>query len=288
MATKVQNKTTYEATRTIEPIYTGGDVSANENGTLCATCMEEDVLVIDTRTAKPICRIEGDGEAITSLALSPRSLHLVICSRSLSMRIYTLSINDDGLSASVELVRSLKPHTTPVVSSTIDSTGSLIATGGADGSVKVWDIRGGFATHTFHPHGGVVSALRFLKSQAQGPRPSKKLQNGEKDSTSIMLASGGEDGKIKISSLDTRKTIATLDSHVSVVRALDFLEQDQILLSASRDRSMIIWNAKTWKAEKVMTALEVLEAAGFMPGAKCCYSGARTWPSQAMVSCYWY
>ena len=275
MATKVQIKTTYEPTRTIEPIYTGGDVSANSDGTLIATCVEEDVLVTDIRDGKPLCRIEGDGEAVTSLVLSPKATHLAVCSRSLSMRLFALSVNEDGSRASPELLRTLKPHTTPVVSSTIDSTGSLLATGGADGSVKVWDLRGGFATHTFHPHGGVVSALRLFKAQVSAGRPSKNQQNSESIVSAVLLASGGEDGKIKILNLDTKKVVATLDSHVSVIRALDFSEPDEVMLSASRDRTMVLWNVRTWKPVKVIPALEVLETAGCIPGAQCCYSGGE-------------
>ena len=275
MATKVQIKTTYEPARTIEPIYTGGDISADSNGTVVATCVDEDVLITKIKNLKPLCRIEGDGEAVTSLALSPKASHLAVCSRSLSMRLFALSFNEDGSSASIELLRALKPHTTPVVSSTIDATGSLLATGGADGSVKVWDLGGGFATHTFHPHGGLVSALHFFKAQISAGRRLKKQQDGENTSSAVLLASGGEDGKIKISNLDTKKAVATLESHVSVIRTLDFSERDETLLSASRDRTMILWNVRTWKPEKVIPALEVLETAGFITGAQCCYSGGE-------------
>jgi U3 small nucleolar RNA-associated protein 13 len=275
MATKVQIKTTYEPARTIEPIYTNGDVSSNYSGTLVATCVEEDVLVVDLRSGKPLCRIEGDGEAVTNLAFSPTAAHLAVCSRSLSLRLFAISVDEEHLTASFEPLRTLKPHTTPVVSSAIDRTGNLLATGGADGSVKVWDIRGGYTTHTFHPHGGVVSALCFFRAQAPETSSSKRSQHSLPVSTSILLASGGEDGKIKILSLDARKTVATCEAHVSVVRVLAFSEQHQSLLSASRDRTMILWNTRNWKQEKVMPALEVLETAGFIPGLKCCYSGGE-------------
>ena len=276
MATKVQMKTTYEPARTIEPIYTGGDISSNANGTLIATCVEEDVLIVDIRSGKPLCRIEGDGEAVTSLVLSPTSSHLAICSRSLSLRLYALSIDEEGFTASFELLRTLKPHTTPVVSSSIDSAGSLLATGGADGSVKVWDIRGGFATHNFHPHGGVVSALCFFSPPSPPGRSQKKKKSNGTPASSLLLASGGEDGKIKISNLDTSKTVATLDSHTSVIRALDYSSDDQVLLSASRDRTLILWNARSWRQEKTIPALEVLETAGFLPGGKICYTGGES------------
>ena len=45
------------------------------------------------------------------------------------------------------------------------------------------------------------------------------------------LASGGEDGKIRVWDLHKRKSVAVLDSHVSVVRSLDFSPQTGLLLS---------------------------------------------------------
>ncbi|RMZ92642.1 hypothetical protein DV736_g102, partial [Chaetothyriales sp. CBS 134916] len=265
--TNIRTLTTYEPARSIEPIYTGGDVSANRTGSLLATCVDEDVLIIETSTGKPLCRIEGDGEATTNLCLSPDALHLVVCSRSLAMRIYAINPSKNQ-TASVELLRTLKPHTTPVVSSAIDPSGSLVATGGADGSVKVWDLRGGFTTHSFHPHGGVVSAIAFSRhdalptnndQEASGGRPRKRTR----EASPILLASGAEDGKIRIHDLNNRKVIATLDSHVSVVRGLEFSSDGQRLLSNSRDRTMILWDTNSWKPKRVILALEVLEAAGF-------------------------
>ncbi|KAJ9113681.1 hypothetical protein QFC22_005990 [Naganishia vaughanmartiniae] len=51
---------------------------------------------------------------------------------------------------------------------------SLFATGAADGTVKVWDTKGGFVTHVFRGHGGGVSAFgwRFSASSSGGNDPS--------------------------------------------------------------------------------------------------------------------
>ena len=292
MATKISTHTTYEAARTIEPIYTGGDVSNNASGSLIATTVDEDVLLVQTSAGVPVCRIEGDGEAVTNLCLSPDASHIVVCSRSLSMRIYALSFSDDS-NATADLLRTLKPHTTPVVSSAIDSTGFLLATGGADGTVKVWDLRGGYISHTFHPHGGVVSALSFshdgTKSShdpAESARTTKPHQRRSSDLPSILLASGGEDGKIKIHNLNSRRSIATLDSHVSVVRSLEFSKDSGRLLSSSRDRTIILWSTKSWNSERVIPALEVLETAGFFDEGRHIYAGGengvlRVWSGPA-------
>lgn len=301
MATKVNFKTTFEAARTIEPIYTGGDVSHNSTGTLIASCVDEDVLVFDVRTGKVLCRIEGDGEPVTSLCLAPDASHLVICSRSLSMRIFALVSEEGPQTLSSKLSRTLKPHNTPVVSSAVDSTGSLLATGGTDGTVKVWDIRGGYVSHTFHGHGGVVSALKFFASESTAPSRNadgkwnrkRKSRDGDQmavDGTypaqAIYLASGGEDGKIRVWNLESRKSVAALDSHVSVVRSLDHSADQQLLLSASRDRTIILWDTQTWKQLKVIPALEVLETAGFINNGRYCYAGGehgavRVWDAVA-------
>ncbi|KIX06922.1 uncharacterized protein Z518_04898 [Rhinocladiella mackenziei CBS 650.93] len=290
MATKVNFQTTFEAARTIEPIYTGGDVSHNSAGTLIATCIEEYVLIVGVRTGKVLCRIEGDGEPVTSLCLAPNAAHLVICSRSLSLRIYALASGEESDTLIPHLSRTLKPHTAPVVSSAIDATGSLLASGGADGVVKVWDVRGGYASHTFHGHGGVVSALHFfeLKSSDSStqngitPNRKRKSRDGERmdvDGPSparlLYLASAGEDGKIRIWNLVSRKSVAILDSHVSVVRVLQYSKDQDVLLSASRDRTMILWESQTWTQHKVIPALEVIETAGFLLGGLFFYSGGE-------------
>jgi len=289
MATKVNFKTTFEAAKTLQPIYTGGEISGNLDGTLIATCVDEDVLVVSSATATVLCRIEGDGEPVTSLCLAPDSSHVVVCSRSLSLRIYTLTKSADSDLIVFSLNRTLKPHTTPVVSSAVDATSSLLATGGADGSVKVWDIRGGYASHTFHGHGGVISALNFFekKSSTQVSREGtesgrkRKLRDSDRNdlqappSNTIYLASGSEDGKIRIWDLASRKSIASLDSHVSVIRSIRFSAAQDILLSASRDRTIILWNSMVWKQQKVIPALEVLETAGLLGNGQFCYAGGE-------------
>jgi len=208
------------------------------------------------------------------------------------MRIYSLvpsGVQEDILET--ELLRSLRPHTTPVVTLAVDKTGTLLATGGADGIVKVWDIRAGYVTHNFHGHGGVVSALHFFQlevvetnepSESSKKRKRRKSHQGESDEHYVMesslehrLASGGEDGKIRIWDLHKRKSAAVLDSHVSVVRSLDYSPEKDILVSGSRDKTLIIWDARKWKVKRTIAALEAIEGVGFILGGKTVFSGGE-------------
>ncbi|MCJ1350436.1 MAG: U3 small nucleolar RNA-associated protein 13 [Icmadophila ericetorum] len=291
MSSKVATVITFEPQDVIQPIYTGGDVALDSEGRILVTCLGEDALLTDVNSGQLLTRVEGDGEILTALQITPSASHLITCSRSISMRIYSLqpSLEEPNI-ISPKLERTLKPHTTPVITAAVDQTGTLLATGGADGVIKVWDIRGGYVTHTFRGHGGVISALRFFKTLPQpktnGAPKKKKLKSKsedghmqlDKDDTRqvFYLASGSEDGKIRIWDLAKRKSIATLDSHVSVVRALDFSPEKNALVSASRDKTLIIWEAITWSSKKVVPVLEVIESAGFLQGGSLIYTGGET------------
>ncbi|KAG9802640.1 small nucleolar ribonucleoprotein-like protein complex subunit, partial [Aureobasidium melanogenum] len=182
------------------------------------------------------------------------------------------------------LLRTLKPHTAPVVVAAVDPTSTLLATGGADGIVKVWDIKGGFTTHTFHGHSGIISALHFFHvdtsaTSAENKSRKRKSRSGDDDAADATagyrLASGGEDGKVRIWDLHKRKPVATLDSHVSVVRSLDFSSERQLLLSASRDKTVITWDAKTWQSKLTAPILETVERAGFVANGDFFFTGGE-------------
>ncbi|PWY86149.1 WD40 repeat-like protein [Aspergillus heteromorphus CBS 117.55] len=291
---KVVVKTTFEASRTLRPIYTGGSTALDASGRLLATCIGEDALVVDLETGDQVASLEGDGEIITSLAISPSASHVVLCSRSMSMRIYSLTPLDESTrSVDATLTRTVKPHTAPVVTTAIDPTGTLLATGAADGSIKIWDIRGGYITHTFHGHGGVISALCFFQTPFQdgdnksSSKKKKKKGKGKSDDSdeemdevvdsigAFRLASGDEEGLVRVWDLNKRKPIASLESHVSVVRSLSYSVTENALLSASRDKTVIVWDVRTFKTRRVIPVLESVEAASFVADSALCLVGGE-------------
>ncbi|BFZ62725.1 U3 small nucleolar RNA-associated protein 13 [Saitoella coloradoensis] len=233
-------KTSFKATRTIEPIYTGGKVALAVDDRTLATTLGEDVQITDMTTGERIAEIKGDSD-ITTLTVTPDGAHLLTCSRSLQLKTYELP--------SGRLIRSTKAHEAPVIVMDADPTSTLIATGGAEGAVKVWDVDGGFVTHHFKGHGGVVSALKFW---------------GEKGGGKWYLATGSDDCKVRVWDLVKRTCIAVLDSHVSVIRGLDFSEDGKTLISGSRDKVVNVWDMKTFKLTKTIPTYESLETVGYL------------------------
>ncbi|UNI18855.1 U3 small nucleolar RNA-associated protein 13 [Purpureocillium takamizusanense] len=285
MATKQPLKTTFNVDRVIRPIFTGGSVSIDNGAQILATTFGEDAILTNPANGRHLAQIEGDGELISTLTLTPSGSHLIMCSRSLSMRIFALKRSSDESSIEASLIRTLKPHSTPVVVLAVDRTSTLLATGGTDGAIKVWDIAGGYVTHTFRGPSVLVSALHFFEvaSRANDTTVSRKSKKGGRareaddeteaaSTTHFRLVSGSQDGKVRVWDLNKRGCIANLDSHVSDVQRLDYSPEQDAIVSGSRDKTIIWWDAKSWKIRKVVPCLELVETVGFVDEGRLTFS----------------
>lgn len=183
------------------------------------------------------------------------------------MRTYSLTTTEDDGDTTIKptLLRTSKPHSTPVSISATDITGTLLATGGTDGVTKIWDIRKGHLTHSLTGPSVPVSSLKFLDTPTQSGK-------GRNKSKTILLAVGFQDGKIRVFDLYRHRAIAKLDSHVSHVQRLDYSPIQHALVSASRDKTIMWWDTHSWKLRKVQPVFEHVESAGFIDNGSVTFS----------------
>lgn len=210
------------------------------------------------------------------------------------MRIYRLEHVDQSL-IEPHLTRTLKPHGSPVLSSAIDQTGTLLATGASDGIVKVWDIERGYTSHTFSGHGGLITALQFFQvdeaneeeTSTKSAKSKKRNRNSEPDvngkveaagsnlANGYRLASGDENGQVRVWNLQKRTCVASLSAHGTVVHCLAYEPAQRLLMSGSRDKTVILWDCVTWKPRNTIPTLEVIEAGGFLCDGALVYTGGE-------------
>lgn len=124
--------------------------------------------------------------------------------------------NEEG-----KLVKTWKYiHRGPIAS--LQLNGDILASGGADGVVRVWDLSYGSCFSSFKQCEGVVSVLNF--------HPTKRE----------ILASG-DNGKIFQFELTEGKFRRKYEKHFSKVTSIIFTHDDTHFVSCGRDKVMILW-----------------------------------------------
>jgi U3 small nucleolar RNA-associated protein 13 len=175
------------------------------------------------------------------MCISPSSTYLVAFTASLSLRIFYVPDSSSPVRTPVQPIRIIsRAHDAPVHVCKTDPSSTYLASGSADGVVKVWNIRQGYVTHVFKGHGGVVSALTFNYPQDV---------SSVSQSQTMQLITASVDTRIRIFDLSSTssarnggKPEIVLEGHVSVPRGLDVSRDGRWLISGGRDSVVLIWN----------------------------------------------
>ncbi|KAG5832192.1 hypothetical protein ANANG_G00288490 [Anguilla anguilla] len=238
----LQFKTNYAVSSKIEPFYKGGKVQINkdEKYILC-TCGTR-VNILEIATGQLTRSIEQDDqEDITSFALSPDDEFLVTASRALVLKQWDWR---DGV-----CTRSWRAiHNTPVASMTFDPSSTLLATGGCDGTIKLWDVLKQYCTHNLKGSAGVVHLVQF-----------------HPDSSVLQLFSSSLDCGIRVWDLRSSLCVCVLESHYSAVTSLAFTPDGSTMVSSGRDKICTVWDLKSREVVRTVPVYEAVEAVVLLP-----------------------
>lgn len=155
--------------------------------------------------------------------------------------------------------------------------GAIVATGGVDRVVKMWDIRTGDLLSTFEGHTYPVLTLAFSPDGTRLVSGSgdttlriwdieNKTQLGHLQGHSLYVVtcdwspdggriiSGEVDGTIAVWDADNAKLLKKLDDHRTAVQVVKFRPDGEGIASGSSDHSIIIWDSKgdAFKPERTL------------------------------------
>ncbi|XP_005808812.1 transducin beta-like protein 3 [Xiphophorus maculatus] len=240
--TNLQFKTNYAVSSKIEPFYKGGKVqiSKDEKYIFC-TCGSR-VNVLEISTGKIVhCVEHDDQEDITSFAVSCDDELLVTASRALLLKQWDWRQGT--------CTRSWKAiHTIPVASMTFDPSSTLLATGGCDATIKVWDVVKQYCTHNLKGSSGVVHLVQF-----------------HPDISRLQLFSSSVDCGIRLWDLRSSQCVCVLDSHYSAVTSLSFSKDGDTMISSGRDKICTVWDLKSRQAKRTVPVYETVEGVVLLP-----------------------
>ena len=143
-------------------------------------------------------------------------------------------------------------HRGPIRAVAVSPDERLIATGGADRVVKIWEAHSGREQATLVRHNGAVNSLAFSPDRT-------------------WLASGGDDGHVHLWEVATGRLARTLPAHDDAVSAIRFDRAGRWLISAGWDGAVKRWEVTTgheknsrWLGGGPCRALDLHEASGLL------------------------
>jgi WD40 repeat protein/tRNA A-37 threonylcarbamoyl transferase component Bud32 len=138
----------------------------------------------------------------------------------------SLSKTESQWAQKISLSSTLTGDSTYVNPVAMTPNGQTLATGGDDGTIRLWDVRTGKLRSTLKGHSSGVYAVAIS-------------QDGQ------ILASGSADETIKIWNLETGQQLRTLSKDSKGIRSLAINPDNQTLVSGDATGMIEIWNLGT-------------------------------------------
>jgi WD40 repeat protein/tRNA A-37 threonylcarbamoyl transferase component Bud32 len=104
--------------------------------------------------------------------------------------------------------------------------GALLASGGGDATVRLWDVRSGRQVRVLRGHQAAVSSVSFGRGGA-------------------LLASAGEDGTVRVHDVETGAAVHTLEGHRGRVHSVCFSPNGWLLASGGADQTVRLFDVRT-------------------------------------------
>ena len=193
--------------------------------TACLTRDEQRLLVggyhgvlkmYDLTTGRQIRRFEKHNSWISSISVDEEQKVVATASHDGTAKIFSLS---------GQLIHTLSGHEDCLHAVAICSIKGIIATGGRDEKIMLWDIKSGKCVRAWNAHKGWVRSLAF-------------------DSTGTRLLSSGKDGLAKLWDLDGNRCVTEYGFHSGGAYSAVFSSDWGFVLTAGSDSTFKLFDVQ--------------------------------------------
>ncbi len=253
-----------------------------------------------TATGREMPKLSGHTGWVKAVAFSPDSHFLASASNSGEVKLWdvntgkevysaaypnerldAITFDNDGkflatagtqqtihlLNLSTKETRTLTGHQGEITSLALLANTSVIASGGADKTVKLWDVRSGEVVKTFAGLSDQVNTIAanwtgkvLAAGTADGKVTSLDIATGEQHLVGKLggevftvsfsgdgswLAAAGMDQTVRLWEAETGNEVRTLAGATGEVNSLAFDKDGRSLVSGNGDGSMTVWNSES-------------------------------------------
>ena len=220
------------------------------DGSHALTCDEESLRIWSTQGTRELHRFVGRKGEITSAALSPNKLRLIITyggrigvglvrmgafqGYATEPKATIASIWDVGTGT---LLHSLEGHSDEVLSAKFSPDGERVATASGDRTAILWDVETGKQLHVLEGHGSPVIDVAFSPDGGY-------------------LATASLDGAARLWDPNTGALIKVLDGRHGGLSSVKFSPNSKVLLTVSNDATAQLWSVDSDTPKLVLVGHE--------------------------------